>query len=141
MHNMENKAVITPLLPDPLSAFHPHARITGDFIYVSGLISRNLEGLHGVTLSPEGCVVSYDIEIQTRVIFENLEKILKEAGSSLAHVIDVSVFLTSIEKDFKSFNKVYGEIMGDICPCRTTVEVSRFPSPVQIEIKCIALRS
>jgi 2-aminomuconate deaminase len=138
---MINKEINTPKVPEGKSSFHPHARQVGDFIYVSGLIARQVgqDKIPGVDLDGEGNVVAYDIEIQTRSTFENLKHILEEAGSSLDKVIDITVFLTNIKSDFKKFNAVYGEYMGNIFPCRTTVEVVRFPSPVQIEIKCIAI--
>ena len=138
---MLNQAIITPYLPDPAASFHPHARRVGDFIYISGLIARlaGKDKIPGVEINSEGKVDSYDIEAQTRAIFKNLKYILEAANSSMDKVIDVTVFLTNIEKDFKIFNKIYGEYLGEVNPCRTTVEVSRFPSPVNIEMKIIAI--
>jgi 2-aminomuconate deaminase len=138
---MINKEINTSKVPDGRPSFHPHARRVGEFIYISGLIARKagLDKIPGVELDDQGNVTSYDIEVQTRAVFDNLVSILEEAGSTLEKVIDITVFLTNIKADFKAFNRVYGEIMKDIHPCRTTVEVVRFPSPVQIEIKCIAI--
>jgi 2-aminomuconate deaminase len=139
---MENIEINTDKMPDGKSSFHPHARVVGDFIYISGLIAR-MKGeseIPGVKLDVSGKPISQDIEAQFRAIMKNLGFILAEAGSSIEKVIDVTVFLTNIERDFQKFNAVYGEYFGKILPCRTTVEVSRFPSPVSIEIKVIAIK-
>jgi 2-aminomuconate deaminase len=139
---MRNEEINTPQVPDGTSAFHPHARIVGDFIYVSGLIARRVgeNAIPGVDMDHNGKVISYNMELQVRATMENLKHILKSAGSSLENVIDITVFLTDIGRDFKEFNKIYGEYFNAIKPCRTTVEVTRFPSPVNIEIKCIAIK-
>lgn len=138
---MINIAINTPKVPDGTNSFHPHARRVGDFIYISGLIARMAgeKDIPGVEMDEKGNVISYNLERQVRATLKNLQFILEEAGSSLEKVIDITVFLTDIEKDFKTFNRVYGEYFKEINPCRTTVEVSRFPSPVNIEIKCIAI--
>ena len=129
-------------MPDGKKSFHPHARVVGDFIYISGLIARlrDQSDIPGVLLDENGRVISQDVVAQFKAIMLNLDIILKEAGSSLEKVVDITVFMTNIEKDFKMFNDVYGEYFAEILPSRTTVEVSRFPSPVSIEIKVIAIK-
>jgi len=129
-------------MADGKSSFHPHARIVGDFIYVSGLIARlkDQQEIPGVVIDGNGKVVSQDVVVQFRAIMLNLQNILKEADSNLCNVVDVTVFLTNIAGDFKKFNEVYGEYFDGILPCRTTVEVNQFPSPVSIEIKVIAIK-
>jgi 2-aminomuconate deaminase len=137
-----NKEINSSLLPSGVSSFHPHARQVGDFIYVSGLIARKLgqEKIPGVIYNETGEITGHDVTEQFRAIYENLVIILNEAGSSIEKVFDVTVFLTNIKDDFKKFNVVYGELLGKVNPCRTTIEVSKFPSPVCIEIKIIALK-
>jgi 2-aminomuconate deaminase len=137
---MKHNNIIQSDLPEPLSSFHPHAKVVGNLVFVSGLISQSSSGgpFVGVTLNEQREVLSYDIKAQTRQIFKNLELILKECDLTLEHVVDVSVFLTDIASDFKHFNEVYGEYFSEILPARTTVQVSRFPSPIQIELKVIA---
>lgn len=127
---------------DGKSSFHPHARILGDFVYVSGLIARvkDQQSIPGVVLDENGNIISQDIVLQFHAIMKNLKAILKEAESSIEKVVDVTVFLTDIDRDFKRFNEVYGEYFNNIFPCRTTVEVNKFPSPVSIEIKVIAIK-
>ena len=63
---------------------------------------------------------------------------LDSAGASWDMLLDVTVFLTDIEKDFAAFNRIYAEYFPDNGPCRTTVEVNRLPTPIAIELKCIA---
>ena len=60
------------------------------------------------------------------------------AGASLDNLVDVTVFLTDIRADFAAMNRIYGEYLSADGPCRTTVEVSRLPTPIAIELKCIA---
>jgi 2-aminomuconate deaminase len=78
------------------------------------------------------------IEAQTRACIENVRAILEDAGSALERVVDVTVFLTDIERDFAAFNRVYGELFGEIRPTRTTVGVVALPVPISIELKVIA---
>jgi 2-aminomuconate deaminase len=139
MNNIEINSIF---VPDGKKSFHPHARVVGDFIYISGLIARlrDQSDIPGVLLDENGRVISQDVVAQFKAIMLNLDIILKEAGSSLEKVVDITVFMTNIEKDFKMFNDVYGEYFAEILPSRTTVEVSRFPSPVSIEIKVIAIK-
>lgn len=139
---MKNIEINSDNLPEGKSSFHPHARIVGDFIYVSGIIARKkgLDKIPGVDYNETGDIIGFDIEKQFIATVENLDTLLKECGSSLENVIDITVFLTDIQRDFKKFNAVYGKYFGHINPCRTTVEVTRFPSPVNIELKVIAIK-
>jgi 2-aminomuconate deaminase len=139
---MNNIEIHSDKLPDGRSSFHPHARIVGDFIYVSGIIARKkgIDQIPGVEYNDSGEIIGFDIEAQLIATIENLEIVLKECGSSLEKVVDITVFLTDIQRDFKKFNATYGRYFGHINPSRTTVEVSRFPSPVNIELKVIAIR-
>ena len=120
---------------------YPHARRVGDLIYLSGMGPRRpgVEGIPGVIRDDAGKVIAHDIEVQTRAVFENIRVILEEAGSSLDKVVDVTVFLTDMERDFSEFNRVYGEIMGTIQPTRTTVGVDSLPTPIAVELKVVAL--
>ncbi len=140
MHNVE---IHSDRLPEGRSSFHPHARIVGDFIFASGIIARkkDVDDIPGVEYGPGGAILGFDVEAQFIATIENLQMLLEECGSSLAQVVDVTVFLTDIQRDFRKFNAAYGRVFGEINPSRTTVEVSRFPSPVCIELKVIAIRS
>lgn len=125
--------------PEPVGPY-PHARKVGNLLFLSGVGPRK-RGSHfipGVTLSGNGHIVEYDIEVQCRSVFENVRLILEAAGSRWENLIDVTVFLTNMKEDFATYNKVYKEYFVTNQPCRTTVEVTALPTPIAIELKCIA---
>jgi len=102
---------------------------------------RNSKDIPGVTLDAERNVISYDIETQCRAVFENVRLVLEDAGGSWDDIVDVSVFLTDMKKDFPIFNRIYPEYFagpGKPNPTRTTVEVGALPTPIAIELKVIA---
>jgi len=119
---------------------YPHARKVGDLLFLSGVGPRKAghTDIPGVTLNENGEIESYDIEQQCHSVFENVRIILEEAGSSWDKLVDVTVFLTDMKNDFDSYNKLYSEYFKENQPCRTTVEVSLLPTPIAIELKCIA---
>ena len=126
--------------PDPVGAY-PHAKKVGNLLFLSGVGPRKKgsKEIPGVTLDEQGNVESYDIEKQCHSVFENVKLILEASGSSWENLVDVTVFLTNMKKDFPVFNKIYGEYFKDNQPCRTTVEVNALPTPIAIELKCIAV--
>ncbi len=138
---MINQVIHTNKMEDPSGSFHPHARRVGDFIFVSGLIARTLgqPKIPGVLYDSNGNVVGHDVEQQFLATLENLKHVLDAAGTSVEHIVDVTIFLTDLEKDFKKFNAIYGKHLGHVNPARTTVQVPRLPSPVCIELKVIAV--
>ncbi len=119
---------------------YPHARRVGNLLFLSGIgpRSRGQQSIPGVTLGPDGEIVSYDIEEQCHSVFRNVRYILEDAGSSWENLVDITVYLTDMEKDFAVFNHIYREYFRDNQPCRTTVGVSRLPTKIAIELKCIA---
>ncbi len=125
--------------PEPVGAY-PHARRVGNLLFLSGMgpRSRGSGEIPGVTLDEHGNVLAYDIELQCHAVFDNVRAVLEEAGSSWTKLVDVTVFLTDIKADFSTYNRIYAEYFGEIQPCRTTVEVNRLPTPIAIELKCIA---
>ncbi|MBT8063333.1 MAG: 3-hydroxyanthranilate 3,4-dioxygenase [Gammaproteobacteria bacterium] len=129
----------TDKAPPPVGAY-PHARRHGDLLYLSGIGPRGTGGedIPGVVLDDAGKLVSYDIASQCHSVFANVKSVLEAAGSGWDQLIDVTVFLTDIEKDFDIYNKIYAEYFRDNQPCRTTVEVNRLPTPIAIELKCVA---
>ena len=138
---LRNIDVHSEAMPDGRSSFHPHARIVGDFIYISGIIARkkDINEIPGVTYDANGKAIEHDVAAQFESIVENLKVLLSEMNSSLENIFDITVFLINIDRDFKKFNQAYGKHFGLIMPCRTTVEVTRFPSDVCIELKVIAI--
>jgi 2-aminomuconate deaminase len=125
--------------PEPVGMY-PHARRVGNLLFLSGVGPRKkgTKEIPGVTLDAEGNLVSHDIEQQCHAVFRNVKSILEAAGSNWANLIDVTVYLTDMKGDFATFNRIYGEYFRDNQPCRTTVEVNALPTPIAIELKCIA---
>lgn len=128
--------------PAPVGPY-PHAKRVGDFLFLSGVGPRKpgTRLIPGVHLDDAGRVVGHDVELQTRSVLENIEAVLAEAGSSLQDVVDVQVYLTNMNRDFKNFNQVYGEYFGGDSkpsPTRTTVEVTALPTPICVELKVTA---
>jgi len=125
--------------PEPVGLY-PHARRVGNLLFLSGVgpRERGSKQIPGVELDENGEIVSYDIETQCRVVFQNVRYILEDAGSLWNNIIDVTVFLTNMKDDFAVYNKVYAECFADNRPCRTTVEVNKLPTKIAIELKVIA---
>jgi len=123
----------------PLGAY-PHARRAGNLLFLSGIGSRNPadNSIPGLALDEEGNVLHYDIEAECHSVFANVKAILEASGSSWEKIIDVTVFLTNMKKDFAAYNKLYNEYFEDVQACRTTVEVKSLPTPIAIELKVIA---
>ncbi len=109
-------------------------------MYLSGIGPRPADGglAPGVTLDDSGEVISYDIEAQCHAVFANVRAVLESAGASWDDLVDITVYLTDIRRDFAIFNTIYAEYFSANGPCRTTVEVNRLPTPIAIELKCIA---
>lgn len=125
--------------PDPVGLYS-HAKRVGNLLFLSGVGPRKkgVKEIPGVTLDGEGNITSYDIEQQCRSVFENVRFILDASGSRWENLVDVTVFLTNMKNDFAVFNKIYAEYFKGNQPCRTTVEVNALPTPIAIELKCIA---
>ena len=129
----------SPNAPEPVGLY-PHARKVGNLIFLSGVgqRERNKKEIPGVELDDKGKIISYDIEAQCRSVFNNVQIILEDSGSSWDNLVDVTVFLTNMRDDFKIYNQIYSEYFNKHQPCRTTVEISSLPTPIAIELKCIA---
>jgi 2-aminomuconate deaminase len=124
--------------PEPAGPYS-HFRRAGGLLFLAGIGPRvkGAKEVPGVTLGPDGRVVSYDFESQCRQVFANVRAVLEDAGSSWDQVVDVTVFLTNMD-DFATMNRFYAEALGQNRPTRTTVEVGRLPTPIAIELKVIA---
>jgi len=128
--------------PEPVGAF-PHAKRVGDFLFLSGIGPRvrGSKEIPGVTRDSAGNIVNYDIEVQCRAVFENVRLVLEDAGATWNDIVDVTVFLTHMKKDFPIYNKLYAEHFagaGKPNPTRTTIEVTALPTSIAIELKVIA---
>lgn len=123
----------------PLGAY-PHARQVGELLFLSGIGPRDPvdNSIPGLELDREGNILRYDIEAECRAVFANVRAVLEASGSSWNKIVDVTVFLTNMKKDFTTYNKVYNEYFAGVQACRTTVEVKSLPTPIAIELKVIA---
>ena len=138
-YSTPNNVTFTDSAAQPLGAY-PHARRVGNLLFLSGIGPRNPNdnSIPGLVLDENGNKKSYDIEAECHAVFANVKAVLEAAGSSWGKIIDVTVFLTNMKKDFPIYNKMYGEYFKDVQACRTTVEVSSLPTPISIELKVIA---
>ena len=125
--------------PKPIGAY-PHARKIGKLLFLSGVgpRKRNSSEIPGVELDNDGNVISHDIVAQCHSVFNNIRIILEESGSNWDNLVDVTVFLTDMRRDFDTYNRIYADYFKTNQPCRTTVEVTSLPTPIAIELKCIA---
>jgi 2-aminomuconate deaminase len=134
-----SKIIHTSTAAKPLGAY-PHARKVGNLLFLSGIGPRsaNDNSIPGLQLDNEGNIISYDIEAECHSVFANVKAVLEASGSSWEKIVDVTVFLTNMKKDFPVYNKVYAEYFSNVQACRTTVEVKSLPTPIAIELKVIA---
>lgn len=125
--------------PEPVGAY-PHARKVGNLLFLSGVgpRKRGSKEIPGVTLDENGNITAYDIEAQCHSVFQNVRFVLEASGSKWENLVDVTVFLTNMKQDFPIFNKIYAEYFKENQPCRTTIEINALPTPIAIELKCIA---
>ena len=125
--------------PEPVGLY-PHARQVGNFLFLSGIGPREKgkKEIPGVKLDQDGNIISYEIEIQCHSVFKNVRTVLEDAGSNWKNLVDVTVFLTNMKEDFEIYNRIYAEYFKDNQPCRTTIEINSLPTPIAIELKCIA---
>ena len=136
---MSDQILNSSKAPEPVGAY-PHARKVGNLLFLSGVgpRERGTKKIPGVELDNDGNIVSYDIEAQCHSVFNNIKNILEDSGSSWANIVDVTVFLTNMKDDFKTYNQLYAEYFKDNQPCRTTMEINCLPTPIAIELKVIA---
>jgi 2-aminomuconate deaminase len=126
--HMKNEQFSTRKAPDPVGLY-PHARRVGNLLFLSGVGPRE----PGTNKIPQG------IEAQCHSVFKNVRAILEEAGASWEQLVDVTVYLTDMKNDFPTYNKLWAEYFQNNPPCRTTLEINALPTPISIELKCIAV--
>jgi 2-aminomuconate deaminase len=131
--------VDSPKAPAPVGLY-PHARRVGNLLFLSGVgpRKRGIKEIPGVTLNAAGEIVAYNIEEQCHSVFANVKAILEDAGSRWENLVDVTVYLTNMKADFPEYNRLWAEYFKDVRPCRTTLEINCLPTPIAIELKCIA---
>ena len=128
--------------PEPVGAY-PHARRAGNLLFLSGVGPRvrGTSEIPGVTLDSEGSIVEVDIEAQCRSCFDNVRAVLEDAGAEWSDLVDVLVFLTDMDRDFSTYNRIYAEYFageGNPNPTRTTIEINCLPTPIAVEVKAVA---
>ena len=118
---------------------YPHARRVGSLLFLSGIgpRSRGSATIPGTETDADGRVRSHDIRTQCEACFANVRAVLEAAGSSWERIVDVTVFLTDMA-DFAEMNRAWADHFHPPRPTRTTVEVSRLPTPIAIELKVVA---
>ncbi|MDX2003519.1 MAG: Rid family hydrolase [Chitinophagales bacterium] len=138
--NDNQKGTYTNKAPKPVGLY-PHSRRVGNLLFLSGIGPREPETnrIPGLELDEQGNIVKYDIEQECHSVFRNVRTVLEESGSKWENLVDVTVFLTNMKADFATYNRVYAEYFKDAQPCRTTVEIKSLPTPIAIELKCIAI--
>lgn len=120
------KIINTDGAPKPIGPYSQAINFK-KFIFTSGQVALNENGV----------IASEDIKEQTRIVLNNLKKILQEGNSSLYNVIKTTVYMKDMN-EFVEMNEVYNEFFGDVLPARSTVEVSRLPKDAKVEIEVIA---
>ena len=124
--------------PDPVGDY-PHSKRVGDLLFLSGIGPRDARDNSIPGLELDGDIkLSYDFKAECHSVFKNVKTVLKESGAKWEDLIDVTVFLTDMKRDFSTFNSIYKEYFKDNKPCRTTIEINSLPTPISIELKCIA---
>jgi 2-iminobutanoate/2-iminopropanoate deaminase len=125
------KVITSPNAPAPIGPYS-HANIVpaGNMLFVSGQVAKDAK---------TGALVLDNIKNETQKVMENVSAILKEAGMDLTQVVKTTIFMKNMD-DFAAMNEVYGSFFTGNFPARETVQVSRLPLDVPIEISCIAIR-
>jgi len=131
--------------PRPVGLY-PHSRKVGPWIYLSGIGPRRPDteasalDVPGLELDSSGRYKAFDLEAQVRQVFENVRAVLAQHGAGLEHLVNVTVYLTDMKRDFLTFNRLYAEILEPFenKPCRTTVQVGTLPTEIVVELQCVA---
>lgn len=122
---------------------YPHARRVGELLFLSGIGPRDpaSNGIPGNVHDADGALIAYDIALQTHAVFANVRAVLEASGARWEDLVDVTVYLTDMARDFRTYNAIWAEHFPDpaSAPCRTTLGIIALPTPIAIELKCIAV--
>ncbi len=128
--------------PKPVGMY-PHARRVGNLLFLSGIGPRDPASneIVGNEYFADGRVRKYDIAAQTRAEFANVRAGLDASGARWEDLVDGTVSLPDMARDFRAYNAVWAEYFPDIdsAPCRTTLGITALPTPIAIELKCTAV--
>lgn len=130
----------------PVAVGHyPHARRVGELLFLSGIGPRTpgSNAIPGNVLDADGHLVEYDLAAQCHSVFANVRSVLSAAGADWNDLVDVTVYLTDMARDFQTYNQIWAQYFPDAAqaPCRTTLGITALPTPIAIELKCIARAS
>ena len=120
-------AINTKKSAKPIGAY-VHAKEVDGFVFLSGIGPRD----------PETDKIPKGIEEQTHAVFRNVNAVLEACNLEMENVVDIMVFLTNMEEDFKKFNEIYGDYIEGYEVTRTTIEVGALPTPIAVEFKVVA---
>lgn len=122
---------------------YPHARRVGELLFLSGIGPRDpaSNGIPGNVHDAEGRLIAYDIAAQTHAVLANVRAVLDASGARWEDLVDVTVYLTDMARDFAVYNAIWADYFPDAAtaPCRTTLGITVLPTPIAIELKCIAV--
>jgi 2-aminomuconate deaminase len=134
-------SIQTDTAPRPVGSY-PHARQVGELLFLSGIGPRTpgSDAIPGNDYYADGRLRSYDIAAQTHSVFANVRAVLEASGARWEDLVDVTVYLTDMARDFKTYNAIWAEYFPEIgsAPCRTTLGITALPTPIAIELKCVA---
>jgi len=137
-----NDGVHAGAAPAPVGHY-PHARRVGDLVFLSGIGPRDpaTNAIPGNEYFADGRVRKYEIAAQARAVFANVRTVLEASGARWEDLVDVTVYLTDMARDFGKYNQVWAEYFPDAdqAPCRTTLGITALPTPIAIELKCTAV--
>ena len=133
--------ILTSKAPRAVGAY-PHARRVGDLLLLSGIGPRSASDntIPGNVLDADGRLLSYDISAQCHSVFANVRAVLEASGATWSDLVDVTVYLTDMARDFRIYNAIWSEYFPDpaAAPCRTTLGITALPTTIAIELKCVA---
>jgi 2-aminomuconate deaminase len=135
MQHIETKNAAAPV------GAYPHALKAGPFLYLSGIGPRSAHdnSIPGLKQDAKGNFETFDFEAQVHSVMANIKAVLEASGATWEQLIDITVYLTDMKRDFNTFNSIYATYFnGEKKPCRTTVQVTALPTPIAIELKCVA---
>jgi 2-aminomuconate deaminase len=134
-------SIQTESAPRPVGRY-PHARRVGDLLFLSGIGPRTpgSDAIPGNVVGADGTLQAYDIVAQCHSVFANVRAVLEASGARWQDLVDVTVYLTDMARDFRAYNAVWAEYFPDpaTAPCRTTLGITALPTPIAIELKCVA---
>jgi len=126
---MSKSVVYSEYAPEPIGPYSQAIR-SGGMLFISGQIAIQ---------KASGKIIIENIKDETEQVMFNLNEILKQAGLDFSHVVKTSIFLKDMN-NFPKVNEIYGKYFTKEPPARETVEVSRLPKDVNVEISCIAVK-